>query len=85
MKELIELIKQHKEDFADSVVRRMNTSTANKSRHVNVLGALYMDDWDLLEELLQDSWYRKPLDGVIICMNCDFEVKSLFITAYKKL
>lgn len=82
MDKLIELIKQNKDCFFNSVSNRMYTSVANKDKHAMVLAALSMCNYRLLEELFLDRWYHKPLEGVIYCMECDFELKMKFIEAF---
>ena len=79
MDKLIDLIKLHKDDFFQSVSNRMYSSVYNKGKHSIVLSALVVDDYKLLEELLSDIQYRTPLEGVIYCMECEFDIKSKFI------
>lgn len=85
MNKLLELIKLHKDDFFQSVSNRMYSSVYNKDKHSMVLSALVVDDYKLLEELLSDIQYRKPLEGVIYCMECEFEIECKFIHAYASL
>ena len=85
MDKLIELIKLNKDYFFNSVTYRMLTSTANKGRHAMILSCLSTCNYKLLEELLEDVWYKKPLEGVIYCMECDFDTKTLFIEAFREI
>jgi len=81
--ELLKLIQQHTELLADSVARRRETSAGNKALHTKMLELLSDEDWEGVEGMLRDSWYQKPLDGVICCLNpSDMDVKVKFYNTW---
>ena len=85
MDELLRLIKLNEDAFYASVAKRMLTSTGNVSRHADVLNALDENDYVALKEALYNPWYIKPLEGVVICMEVEYDVKEEMIQAYNKM
>lgn len=82
--ELLKLIQQHTDLFADSVARRMETSTGNKKAHAQMLEFLSEEDWEGVEGMLREAWYHKPLDGVICCLGGeDIDTKTKFYDTWK--
>lgn len=85
MAPLLQLILQHKDAFTTSVQQRESTSTANKGLHQLMLDRLSMVDLKGIQELLDDDWYQKPLQGVIICMCGSLQdVKSEMLDAMEE-
>lgn len=66
---LLQLIKDNEAGFLQSTKRRMETSLGNKHYHESMGFFLVKRDYRAIEEMLTDSWYHKPLEGVILCMN----------------
>ena len=82
--ELLKLIQQHTELFADSVARRRETSTGNKALHTKMLELLSEEDWEGVEGMLRDYLYHKPLDGVICCLcDSDMDIKVKFYDTWR--
>ena len=86
---LVNLILEYKEDFLRTSKHRKNTSTSNKPLHQTVIALLEREDQDMAEiglyAAVYNTWYHKPLEGVIYCLPVDHEVKTSFIEAYKEI
>lgn len=83
---LIALLLVHKDELVTTIKRRQETSTSNKDLHQDVLGAIETGEVQPLYPTLFDHWYmRKPLEGVIYCMNIAIEDKCRIIETYDKV
>lgn len=75
MKTLLEAIKQYPEEFISTCKARANTtpSQTNRFNHLSLSLAIKLEDWDSVSEILLESGYRKPLEGVVFCLNMDYD------------
>ena len=69
MKTLLQAMQLHRSLFLETVKMRLNTSTSNKSLHLKMSYYLLNKDWEGVEAMLLDSYYQKPLEGVVYCLN----------------
>lgn len=89
MNTVLDYIKTYPSDFAYGVKMRQLTSVSNKELHQEMLDAIDNKDWDKVTECMQNPWYTKPLEGVIICMDFvedddfDFEKPSIKTDLYE--
>ena len=79
MKNLLSSIITYKSAFVRSSHYRMSTSVSNKQLHADMINALNRDDYDSVKEILNNDFYRKPLIGVIYCMDVDYLTKEEFL------
>lgn len=82
---MIDLIFKHKEEFVDSCMNRRQSSVHNKFLHTLMINAIADNDAEAVAEMLARPSYRKPLYGVVYCMDCDFETKNLFVDMMESL
>ena len=73
---IVLLIKEVKEDFIYTSLRRMDTSTFNKRYHEKAIDFAKHEHWSLLENLISNQQYAKILRGVIACLPTDCKNKS---------
>ncbi len=71
MKTLLEAIQTYPEQFISTLEARADTTPceANKTNHLFMAHWIKMEMWDCMEELLTDTMYRKPLEGVTFCLD----------------
>ena len=86
---LVNLILEHKEDFLYTSKCRKMTSVGNKDLHQTVIDLLEREDQSMVEiglyAAVYNTWFHKPLMGVIYCLSVDYEVKLSFIEAYEEI
>ena len=75
------LIKKYEAEFLESSEIRMSTSTGNKGLHEEMIKAITSGNYSKVEYLLNNAWYRKPLEGVVYCMYTNFKIKGEFLDA----
>ena len=75
---LLDIMKDYPQDYADTAIRRSETtpSSFNRNRHKMLACALKSGDWDAVECLFNDQQYRKGLEGVVICVNSYSDLDS---------
>jgi hypothetical protein len=87
MKTLLEAIKQYPEEFIDTCLHRADTTPSeyNKVNHSFMAHWVKMGMWGLVSDLLVDPLYRKPLEGVVFCLNMDYDysIKSKIIELFE--
>ena len=71
-------------EFLDSCYGRMRTSIQNKLLHSAMITAIEVQDRQHVEEVLMNCQYYVPLEGVIYCMDVEFEIMTDFIEAYEE-
>lgn len=71
MKTLLDAIKKYPQIWIDTLEMRSGTtpSFTNKTKHQMLLSAIFLCEWDIVESILADEHYRKPLEGVVACLN----------------
>ena len=71
MKTLLEAIQAHPEQFISTIEARADTtpSEVNKTNHLFMAHWIKMEMWEFVGELLTDLMYRKPLEGVVFCLD----------------
>ena len=73
---ILNLIKEIKEDFISTSLRRKETSTFNKYYHNEAIELINSGDWSGFLSLLENQQYQKILSGVIACLPEDCKYKS---------
>ncbi|AUR89128.1 hypothetical protein NVP1121O_100 [Vibrio phage 1.121.O._10N.286.46.C4] len=70
MKTVLEAIKQYPQEFISTFKVRANTtpSKTNQANHLAASMAVESESWGALKNLLEEPCYRKPLEGVIYCL-----------------
>ena len=76
------LIMKHPE-FLVSCYKRQSTTTRNKLLHDVMITAIEAGDRQHVEEALSNRWYKAPLEGVIYCMDTEFDVVNEFIKVFE--
>jgi hypothetical protein len=88
MKTLLEAIKQHPEEFISTCKSRARTTPnqTNRFNHLSLSVAIRLADWDAAASLLLEPDYRKPLEGVVFCldMGYDYSIKSKIIELFEE-
>lgn len=76
MKTLLEAIQQYPEQFISTLKARASTtpSEANKANHTMLSIFIKSESWHKVEDMIQWPDYRKPLGGVIFCLNVYSEI-----------
>lgn len=71
MKSILEAIKLYPQEFIDTLEARANTTPNefNRDNHNVMITAIASKDWQQVQETITDSWYQKPLEGVIFCLD----------------
>ena len=83
---MIELIKENETEFYNTSIIRRRTSVANKELHTEMINAIDNKNWKQVAKLLENKHYHKPLDGVIICMDVNCNIKNEMLKLlWKKL
>ena len=86
---LVNLILEYKEEFLYTSKHRKNTSTGNKHLHQTVIDLLEREDQDMAEiglyAAVYNTWYHKPLEGVIYCLSVDFDTKQEILEAFEEI
>lgn len=77
------LIMKHPE-FLVACYKRQSTSTRNKQLHDVMITAIEAGDRQHVEEALSNRWYKPPLEGVIYCMDTEFDVVRKFIKVFEE-
>ena len=81
---ILNLIKEIKEDFISTSLRRKETSTFNKYYHDTAIDLVESEEWQEFKIFLENKQYQKILPGVIACLPEDCKYKSeLFEEARK--
>lgn len=70
MKTILEAIQTYPEQFISTLEARADTTPCTVNHNNHLLLCIYIDDenWCKLAEMLDASYYRKPLEGVITCL-----------------
>lgn len=68
---LLDSIKAYPEVWIDTALMRSNTtpSILNREYHLLLVGFIEGEKWEDAEEVLTAYGYRKPLEGVVFCLN----------------
>ena len=82
-KKLTSEFKKHKVAFRACVECRMRTSVFNKDLHELMLEYINNDDWTTVYELVASNVYRKPLEGVVYCIELDFDDKEVIVNLFE--
>ncbi len=71
MKTLLEAIQAHPYKFISTLEARADTTPSpdNKFAHESMACYIYLNHWDEVEKLILDPMYRKPLEGVVFCLD----------------
>ena len=73
---MLNLIKEIKDDFIYSSLRRKETSTSNKWYHNEAISFVQSENWLEFKRLLENQQYQKILPGVVACLPEDCKFKS---------
>ena len=75
---LLEAIQQYPEQFISTCRARANTTPSMENKGNHLLMALSIESGDLLqvEHLLNHAQYRKPLEGVVYCLDHYSEIDN---------
>ncbi|CAH9013479.1 conserved hypothetical protein [Vibrio phage 277E43-1] len=75
MKTLLEAIQKHPDTFIYTLQSRASTtpSESNKRNHMLLAAYISGQDWEGVGEILLNPQYRNALDGVVICLNMDYD------------
>ena len=78
MKTILEAIQQYPEQFISTCRARANTtpSSENKTNHLSVAMFIKMEEWEAVSSMITSNAYRKPLDGVIFCLDTYSEIDN---------
>ena len=70
MKTIFEAIKKFPNQFKSTVgARFLSTPNINNAKNHNLLAmAIELEDWDSVKTILELDVYRKPLEGVVYCL-----------------
>lgn len=68
--------------FLTTSYERRETSVFNKLLHDVMITAIESGDHQHVEEALMNEEYMKPLEGVIYCMDVDFETTTRFLEVF---
>lgn len=76
MNTILEAIQQYPEQFISTCRARANTtpSEENRTNHLVLSIAVNLEAWDQVEEILNIPSYRKPLEGVVFCLDTYSEI-----------
>ncbi|CAL9966464.1 hypothetical protein VPHF99_0113 [Vibrio phage F99] len=78
MKTILEAIQQYPDQFIDTINARANTtpSETNKFNHLMMSSLIQKQNWYTVSERLSHNNYRKPLEGVIFCLDTYSEIDN---------
>ena len=78
MKTLLEAIQQYPDQFISTLQARANTSPnpINESVHLTLADCIDMRMWNEVVDIIQLQKYRKPLEGVIYCLDRYSEIDN---------
>lgn len=78
MNTLLEAIQEYPEQFISTCSARANTTPSVKNRvnHYFMEYYIKLGMWEGVTELLKDSSYRKPLEGVVYCLDSYSEIDN---------
>ena len=79
---LAEMIVKYEDVMYNSVLGRQNTSYSNKELHQEMLNAIHSLDAQKVLACIYNPYYTKPLEGVIICSDLEFEDKQEMIDLF---
>lgn len=70
MKTIFEAIKKFPNQFKSTVCARfLSTPNITNAKNHNLLAmAIELEDWDSVKTILELDVYRKPLEGVVYCL-----------------
>lgn len=71
MKTLLEAIQTYPEQFISTLQARADTtpSDTNREIHLHMADMIMLGNWVTVRERLFDIDYRKPLEGVVFCLD----------------
>ncbi len=71
MKTLLEAIQTYPEQFISTLYARADTthSEVNRMTHETLADSIELGLWENVEDIIQLGNYRKPLEGVIFCLD----------------
>ncbi len=88
MNNLLDAIKKHRSLFISTISVRQSTSSGNKDLHQWMKTYIQYRDWEGVAEVLRNPYYRKPLGGVVFCLNkykdLTFEEFDQIVTFYEE-
>lgn len=88
MNSILEAIKLYPQEFIDTLEARANTTPneTNRINHLALQHAIAVKDWQHVGEVILDPWYHKPLEGVVFCLNMDYDFseKNKIINLFKE-
>ena len=73
---LADLFVKHEDVMYNSVLGRQNTSVGNKELHQEMLNAIVLVNVSMVLVCICNPYYTKPLEGVIIYSDLEFEDKQ---------
>jgi len=78
MKTLLEAIQQYPEPFISTLQARANTTPnpTNRSLHLTLADCIELHMWVEVEDIIQLQKYRKPLEGVVYCLDRYSEIDN---------
>ncbi|AUR84763.1 hypothetical protein NVP1063O_096 [Vibrio phage 1.063.O._10N.261.45.C7] len=88
MNTLLKAIKQHPDAFIYTLQSRASTtpSESNKRNHMLLAAHIAGENWGGVSEIIQKPRYRSGLEGVVICLNMDYDysIKSKIIELFEE-
>ncbi|CAH9013595.1 conserved hypothetical protein [Vibrio phage 424E50-1] len=71
MKTLLEAIQTYPEQFISTLHARANTtpSAVNRMTHETLADSIELGLWENVIDIIQLQNYRKPLEGVVFCLD----------------
>jgi hypothetical protein len=79
---LAELFVKHEDIMYNAVLSRQYTSLGNKELHQEMLNALILLDVQMVLASIYNPYYTKPLEGVIICSDLEFNDKNVMLELF---
>lgn len=78
MKTLLESIQQYPDQFISTLHARADTTPSEENKRNHILLAAYIAGryWESVIAILQLITYRKPLEGVIFCLDRYSEIDN---------
>jgi hypothetical protein len=83
IEKMSELIMKHPE-FLDCCERRIETSSYNKPLHQPMMDFINAGDTEGVKTMLSYPFYKRPLKGIIFCMDTLQEVIDEFYQAFNE-
>lgn len=67
---VFEAMQEYPQHFMATAMGRSHTtpSPTNRENHLNLVNAIGTRNWDIVKQIIQKPEYRKPFNGVVVCL-----------------